>query len=476
LSGGYLMMTAISAAIAILGLLLSSPAVVIGAMLLSPLMGPILALGFAFWTVDWQATRRAVLALVIGLGLALLVSMALVAVSPLKEPTAEILARSRPTLFDLLVAIFSGVAGGYAVVRQRGEAVIGVAIATALMPPLATVGFGLSTGAWGIAGGAILLFFTNLIAIALAAAAVAALSGFRPRQESGRAWLHHAAVVAVLILLCIPLTLSLRTIALESHATSLARAEVARMFGPKARIASLSVRGDGRGISIEGLVATPKTATDADARLQRNLEAQLKSKIRVRLDQLVLADPSRLAPTPAPAPGGSPPPDPLVELRAAVPFPSATIMSSDDGSAEVRLAAGDGLDLQGARALEEGLRRRAAFRDVSVVPPLQPLPPVMVLDHGRKSPPTLTDASLQAWALARWGAGALEGRICRSGARPRLDDLQAPLEAAFQPERVHLVTADRASCLRVGAPMPFVIVSQGPMAVPASSSTGAPAP
>jgi uncharacterized hydrophobic protein (TIGR00271 family) len=240
LSGSYLMMTAISAAIAVLGLLLSSPAVVIGAMLLSPLMGPIVALGFGFWTVDWAATRSAVVSLAAGFGLALLVSILLVTVSPLKEPTAEILARSRPTLFDLLVAIFSGVAGGYAVVRQRGEAVIGVAIATALMPPLATVGFGISTHTWSIAGGALLLFFTNLVAIALAAAGVAAFTGFRPtRREAGRGWLHNLAVVLLLAVLCVPLTVSLRTIALESRATSLARADIVKVFGAKARIASL---------------------------------------------------------------------------------------------------------------------------------------------------------------------------------------------------------------------------------------------
>ena len=466
LGGGYLMMTAISAAIAVLGLLLSSPAVVIGAMLLSPLMGPIIALGFAFWTVDWAATRRAVMSLFVGLGLALLVSMLLVTLSPLKEPTSEILARSRPTLFDLLVAIFSGIAGGYAVVRQRGEAVIGVAIATALMPPLATVGFGISTQAWGIAGGALLLFFTNLIAIALAAAAVAALSGFRPgRRENGRSeWAHHGAVVAVLAILCVPLTLSLRTIALEGRATALARGELLKEFGPKARIASLTVRNDGRTIDAEGLVATPKLVPDANARLQRRLREALHAAVVTRLDQVVLADPSQMRPTPASAPGAPPPHDAMADLRAAVPFIDTTVLSTGSGVEIVRVGFGSGLDLTGARALEAGLRQRPAFPQVSVVPPLQPLAPIAVTGGDRRTAPTLKDASLQSWALQRWRAGSVVVGLCRVGSRPTKSGLQPLLDAAFAPLPVRLEAANPAACTSAGMARPFVLAASGPAA------------
>lgn len=481
LGGGYLMMTAVSAAIAVLGLLLSSPAVVIGAMLVSPLMGPIIALGFAFWRVDWAGTRRAMASLAVGLGLALFVSVLLVTISPLKEPTAEILARSRPTLFDLLVAIFSGVAGGYAVVRQRGETVIGVAIATALMPPLATMGFGLSTRAWGIAGGALLLFFTNLIAIALAAAGVAAVSGFAPRKrENGRGeWAHHAAVLAVLAALCVPLTLSLRTIALEGRATTLARSELRRVFGPKARVTSLSVRDDGQ-MDVEALVATPKLVGDANSKLKQGLTRALHTPVKVRLDQVVLADPSQLRPTPAPAPGGPPPSEPAADLRAAVPFPDAMVLTAGDGAGVVRLGADSGLDLVGARALEVGLRRRPGFQDVSVVPPLQPLAPIILTAGDPKTPPTLVDAALQAWALQRWRAASVNARLCPSGSRPKLTDLQPPIETAFKPLPVSLQTGDPATCRAAGAKRPFLLVDPGPASNPvegartASSGTSTP--
>ncbi len=213
LSGRYLMMTVISAAIAALGLMLSSPAVVIGAMLVSPMMGPIVAMGFSLALLDWNELKQSLTALGVGVGLALFVAILLTLLSPLKEPTAEILARTRPNFFDLLIAVFSGIAGAYAVIRQRGETIIGVAIATALMPPVATVGFGLGTGDLSIAGGAFFLFMTNLVAIALAATVTAGFYGFRPRLlERPKPW-RGVAVMVVFVLLAVPLALSLRSIA-----------------------------------------------------------------------------------------------------------------------------------------------------------------------------------------------------------------------------------------------------------------------
>lgn len=466
LGGGYLMMTAISAAIAILGLLLSSPAVVIGAMLLSPLMGPILLLGFAFWTVDWAQTRRALGSLAAGFAVALVVSILLVAASPLKEPTAEILARSRPTLFDLLVAVFSGVAGGYAVVRQRGETVIGVAIATALMPPLAVVGFGVGTRSWPIAGGALLLFLTNLIAIALAAAFVAALSGFRPARETGgRSWLQHAAVVVILLVLCVPLTLSLRTIALESRATTEARTALQRVFGPKARVASLTVRDDHARVKIDGLIATPRYVGGASARLRADLSRRLRAPVDISLDQVVLADPSRLKPEAAAAPGAPPPRDPAADLRGAVPFPDATVgYDAATGVGLVLLGAGSGLDLAGARALEAGLRQGPAGEKTVVSPPVSPLPPLPLDGSARGAPPTLADPGLQLWALRRWRAGAVSARLCPRRGRPTQAALRPVLQAALAPLPVTLSAAPASACATSGASAPFVLLA--PAAAP----------
>ncbi|MFY8194499.1 MAG: DUF389 domain-containing protein, partial [Novosphingobium sp.] len=145
LSEHYLFMIAMSAGIAVLGLLLSSPAVVIGAMLLSPLMGPIMALGFALAIGDWAWLKRSALTLLIGSVLAILLCSVLVFLSPIQTITSEIAARTRPNLFDLFVALFSALAGAYAMIRGKEGAIVGVAIATALMPPLAVVGFGIAT-------------------------------------------------------------------------------------------------------------------------------------------------------------------------------------------------------------------------------------------------------------------------------------------------------------------------------------------
>lgn len=167
LSGRYIFMNVMSCGIAILGLLLSSPAVIIGAMLISPLMGPIMLMGFSLAILELAALRQAVVSLAVGTLVSLATAFLIVFFSPLTEITTEILSRARPNFFDLMVAVFSGLAGGYAVIHRKGETIVGVAIATALMPPLAVTGYGLATAQFQIAGGAFFLFMTNLLAIAL---------------------------------------------------------------------------------------------------------------------------------------------------------------------------------------------------------------------------------------------------------------------------------------------------------------------
>ncbi len=160
----------LSAGIATLGLVLDSPAVVIGAMLISPLMGPILAAGLALASADLYLGIKSLLSIVFGVAVSVLFAATLVWLLPFQTTTHEILARTNPNLLDLGVALFSGLAGAIVVTRGGGgggvTALPGVAIAVALMPPLCTVGFGMGSGfSRAIIGGAGLLFLTNLGAI-----------------------------------------------------------------------------------------------------------------------------------------------------------------------------------------------------------------------------------------------------------------------------------------------------------------------
>ncbi len=166
-----------SAGIATFGLVLNSPAVVIGAMLISPLMGPLMGAGLALAAADLYLGLKALVNLAASVIGAVALSALLVWLLPFHVPTAEILNRTQPNLLDLGVALFSGLAGSIVVCRG-GEgggvtALPGVAIAVALMPPLCTVGFGVGSGFQGsIIYGAGLLFLTNLAAIVASAFAV----------------------------------------------------------------------------------------------------------------------------------------------------------------------------------------------------------------------------------------------------------------------------------------------------------------
>ncbi|MAW99292.1 MAG: hypothetical protein CMN72_06490 [Sphingomonas sp.] len=284
-SGRYMFMTLMSAGIAVLGLLLSSPAVVIGAMLISPLMGPIIGLGFGLATFDTAEIRASAVALAIGIILAVVFTAAVVMLSPLQNVTEEIAARTRPNLFDLMVALFSALAGAYAMVRGREGTIVGVAIATALMPPLAVMGYGLATLNWTVLGGSSLLFFTNLMTIALAAAVMARLYGFGSDLSPQHTLLQTLVGIAVLIALAIPLGISLYNIAWEATASRQAQNVVMSQFGGDARLSQIDFHPDTKPIRVSATVLTPQFRPDAQSDAQRTLERLLGRPVQVALEQ-----------------------------------------------------------------------------------------------------------------------------------------------------------------------------------------------
>lgn len=155
--------------VASLGLNVNSTAVIIGAMLISPLMGPIMGIGLGIGINDVLLLRKAVFNYSIATGVALATSTLFFLISPLDDAHSEILSRTSPNIYDVLIALFGGFAGILATSsKQKGNVIPGVAIATALMPPLCTAGYGLATWQFSYFIGAFYLFIINTVFIALA--------------------------------------------------------------------------------------------------------------------------------------------------------------------------------------------------------------------------------------------------------------------------------------------------------------------
>lgn len=285
LSERYLFMTAMSGGIAVLGLLLSSPAVVIGAMLLSPLMDPIMGLGFALAIGDYRWLKQSARSLAWGSVLAIALCAALVFLSPIQTITPEIAARTRPNLFDLFVALFSALAGAYAMIRGREGTIVGVAIATALMPPLAVVGFGLATLNQTVFLGALLLYVTNLLTIALTAWAMARLYGFRTTLSERQSQAQNFVVVVVFIGLAMPLAFSLQQIAWETNAQRIVRSEITGSFQGRGRLSELDIEFGGEPIIVSATMLTPVLRADAEANITRALATRLDAPVELTLTQ-----------------------------------------------------------------------------------------------------------------------------------------------------------------------------------------------
>lgn len=159
--------------IASIGLNMNSTAVIIGAMLISPLMGSILAMAYGTAAIDSELFVRSAIGFAIQIGLSLAVSTLYFVITPLNSVTSELLARTNPTIWDVLIALCGGLAGIIGITRKEKSNVIpGVAIATALMPPLCTCGYSIANGQWHMLLGAAYLFFVNSYFIFLSSAIV----------------------------------------------------------------------------------------------------------------------------------------------------------------------------------------------------------------------------------------------------------------------------------------------------------------
>lgn len=215
LSRDFLVLLAGATAIATLGLFQNSPAVIIGAMIIAPLMRPLTCLSLAMITADARQLAKSVLTLSVGSVLGIIISMAMAYLLRALELTPEILARTHPTLLDLGVALAAGAVGAYCQADEKlSDTMAGVAIAVALVPPLSVVGIGLAFDSPSVSSGAALLYATNLVGITIAGSLVFLLQGFSPLKLARRGL---AISGAGILMLGVPLALSMRELILENQ-------------------------------------------------------------------------------------------------------------------------------------------------------------------------------------------------------------------------------------------------------------------
>jgi uncharacterized hydrophobic protein (TIGR00271 family) len=226
----FTVLMVISSIIASLGLLQNSAAVIIGAMLVAPLMSPLMSFSVGLIQGNLRLLRTAALTTLTGVLIGLAMAVMIGVVMPTDVATNEMLARGRPSLLDMGVALASGLAGAYAMARKDiPSALAGVAIAAALVPPLCTIGLAAAFGEFSLASGAGLLFVTNIVSISLAGAIVFAWLGLRPRRENHT---RRQLIVALVVLglLALPLARTFIDVTRTGRQTNLARQVLEAQF------------------------------------------------------------------------------------------------------------------------------------------------------------------------------------------------------------------------------------------------------
>lgn len=284
----FYVMILLSSSIAFFGLVQNSVAVIIGAMLVAPLMSPMIAIGHSIVMGNLFLFRTAALSTCIGMCLAIASAALMTAVLPfldLVQPGSEILGRTHPNMLDQYIALASGAAAAYALSRKGVAAALpGVAIAAALVPPLCVVGYCLGSQRFELAGGAMLLFLTNLAAIVFSSAAVFMLLGFRPTRDDLNQNVRHGVTVAIvgLLVVTVPLALATWSSIRELEARVIVKTAVAELYPQEiARVDELSVRFVDSASHIE--LTAFSLLEDASRKQQRVRQDQLLAKLEQQL-------------------------------------------------------------------------------------------------------------------------------------------------------------------------------------------------
>ncbi|MCB9436266.1 MAG: TIGR00341 family protein [Anaerolineales bacterium] len=281
----FIVMIILSSVLASVGLLQSSPAVIIGAMLVAPLMSPLMGFGVGLAIAEIPMMRRSVWTVIQGVGMVIGASALLGLVFPLPTPTPEMLARGQPTFLDMMVAIASGAAGAFAMARRDIPAALaGVAIAAALVPPICTTGLAMAMGEFDLMVGAAALVLVNIVCISITSATIFAILGVQ-REGQIPLWQRLSIAISILGLLALPLMVLLRhnyVVANAAHETEVVIEESL----DDARIMDIEVS---RGDPME-IVATVQTSRLVSRPLVNELEATLEERLNrdVALDVIIL--------------------------------------------------------------------------------------------------------------------------------------------------------------------------------------------
>ncbi len=284
-SNTYVLLMVLSTLLATLGLFLNSPSIVIGAMVLAPLMAPIISLSMGVLRSDDDLSRNSFVTLFIGMFIALVLSALMAALLPFQEMTNEIEGRLHPSTLDLLVAILSGVAGAFANARENiAKSLPGVAIAVALVPPLCVSGIGIGWVNFEVFYGAMLLFMTNLTGIILAAGLSFMVIGFAPFSRAKKGIIISLFMVA---LISIPLVLSFSNMQEIAAVKKQLLSQNYKIGGEQQQLRNIKVR-LGQPLKISGdLISTrmpgPKMIAQIEQHLSKKLEQSVTVTFTVRL-------------------------------------------------------------------------------------------------------------------------------------------------------------------------------------------------
>jgi uncharacterized hydrophobic protein (TIGR00271 family) len=350
----FLLLVVLSCAIATSGLLTNSVAVIIGAMLVAPLMSPIIGLGLASITSDSKLLRTALGTLLVGALLAVLLSFIMSLINrflpfiSLQDIPSEVIARTHPTPIDLVIALSGGLAAAYAMTRKNLSAALpGVAIATALMPPLSTVGIGLALVRWDIAGGAALLFLTNAVTIAFAAAFVFFIRGFNLGRRKNDQKLPRSLWVSagLVLLLLLPLTYySIRFFREASNnrlINQVVNSEVSKFYN--AELVEMDVTHLGIGLDMILTIRTNHMLNfEETTELQRAIVEGLNQSVTLKVNQIFVEQLDPLIPptptiTPSPTATSTPGPTPTNTSTPTATDTSTPTSTSTPSGAEIWL-------------------------------------------------------------------------------------------------------------------------------------------